>query len=134
MSQVYTYDLKKVSVIAAGRITTGFPEDGVVTVTYNEDRVSATVGVKGDVIYTENADNSATAAITIMHTSPSYKHYEDLCAKRVFFRFDVADANADGGFRISEENCRVLKMPDKPRTSEPTAITINVFIPDCNVR
>jgi len=130
----YTYDPKKVSVIVNGRIITGYAEDGVITITWNEDRVGTTTGVKGDVVYTENADNTATATLPLMHTSASMAYLTNLCARRIPIRLDVADANADGGFHLSQEDCRITKMPDIPRSNEPTAVNVDIFIPDANVR
>ena len=132
--EVMTYDPKKITSISAGRVDTGLSEDGILTVTYNEDRVTPSVGAKGDVTYSENANNSGNIAITFMSTSSSLAHYRDLCARRVPFRYSLSDANDYDAIHINEENCRVLKMPDMPRTNEQTTVTVNIFVPDLNVR
>ena len=67
--EVQSYDPKKVNVIVAGRAITGFASDGVVTLSKNEDSVTPSVGAKGDVAYSENANESGTIALTLMSTS-----------------------------------------------------------------
>ena len=69
--EVASYDPKKVNVAVAGRIITGFASDGVITITKSEDSVIPSVGAKGDVAYSENANESGTIAITLMSTSSS---------------------------------------------------------------
>jgi hypothetical protein len=132
--EVYTYDPKKVTVAVGGRAITGFATDGVVTVSHNEDRTTPSVGTHGDVAYTENADNSGTAAITLMSTSASLAYLRDICARRREVRLDIMDANRDDAIKVSEERCRILQMPEVPRTNEQTAVTVNIFIPSLNYR
>ena len=132
--EVYAYDPKKVTVAVGGRAITGFAPDGVITVTHNEDRTIPSVGAQGDVAYSENANNSGTAALTIMSTSASLAYLRDICARRQQVRLDIMDANTDDDIKVSEERCRILKMPDVPRSKEATSITINIYIPDLNYR
>ncbi len=68
---VTTYDPKKVNVIVGGRVITGFASDGVVTLAKSEDSVTPSVGAKGDVTYSENANESGTVSLTLMSTSSS---------------------------------------------------------------
>ncbi len=84
--------------------------------------------------YSENANNTGTVAITLMSTSASIAYLRDLCNKRQQIRLDLADANTDAAVHISEERCRVLKMPDIPRVKEQTSVTINIYVPDLNIR
>jgi hypothetical protein len=132
--EVYTYDPAKVTVVVASRALTGFAPDGVVTVGHNEDRVTPAVGAQGDVTYSENADNTGTAAITLMSTSASLAFLRDLCARRRQVQLSIMDANDDDAIKVSVERCRILQIPNAPRTSEATAITVNIFIPDLNFR
>ena len=73
---VTTYDPQKVNVIVDGRVITGFASDGVVTLTRNSDSVTPAVGAKGDVAYSENADETGTVAITLMSTSASLSYLD----------------------------------------------------------
>ena len=80
---VTTYDPQKVNVIVDGRVITGFASDGVVTLTRNSDSVTPAVGAKGDVAYSENADETGTVAITLMSTSASLSYLRGLEAKQI---------------------------------------------------
>lgn len=130
MAEVQTYDVSRVNVLLGGRAITGFSSDGVVTLTHNEDRVTTAVGSKGDVVYSENANNTGLATITLLSTSSSLPYIRELCEKRREFVFAVSDANADNAFYVNAERCRVTKMPDTARVKESGSVDITVFIPD----
>ena len=126
---VTTYDPQKVNVIVDGRVITGFASDGVVTLTRNRDSVTPAVGAKGDVAYSENADETGTVAITLMSTSASLSYLRGLEAKRKMVTVSVQDVNDNDAFVMSCDNCRVLKMPDAARTKEQGTVTINIYVP-----
>lgn len=126
---VTTYDPQKVNVIVDGRVITGFASDGVVTLTRNSDSVTPAVGAKGDVAYSENADETGTVAITLMSTSASLSYLRVLEAKRKMVTVSVQDVNDNDAFVMSCDNCRVLKMPDAARTKEQGTVTINIYVP-----
>ena len=119
---VTTYDPKKVNVIVGGRVITGFASDGVVTLAKSEDSVTPSVGAKGDVTYSENANESGTVSLTLMSTSSSLSYLRDLEAKRRAVNVSITDANDDTAFTMNEDNCRITKMPDvapSPSLSRP---------------
>lgn len=126
---VTTYDPQKVNVIVDGRVITGFASDGVVTLTRNSDSVTPAVGAKGDVAYSENADETGTVAITLMSTSASLSYLRGLEAKRKMVTVSVQDVNDNDASVMSCDNCRVLKMPDAARTKEQGTVTINIYVP-----
>ena len=126
---VTTYDPQKVNVIVDGRVITGFASDGVVTLTRNSDSVTPAVGAKGDVAYSENADETGTVAIALMATSASLSYLRGLEAKRKMVTVSVQDVNDNDAFVMSCDNCRVLKMPDAARTKEQGTVTINIYVP-----
>ena len=126
---VTTYDPQKVNVIVDGRVITGFASDGVVTLTRTSDSVTPAVGAKGDVAYSENADETGTVAITLMSTSASLSYLRGLEAKRKMVTVSVQDVNDNDAFVMSCDNCRVLKMPDAARTKEQGTVTINIYVP-----
>ena len=126
---VTTYDPQKVNVIVDGRVITGFASDGVVALTRNSDSVTPAVGAKGDVAYSENADETGTVAITLMSTSASLSYLRGLEAKRKMVTVSVQDVNDNDAFVMSCDNCRVLKMPDAARTKEQGTVTINIYVP-----
>lgn len=64
--EVASYDPKKVNLVMNGKIITGFASDSMITIARNEDTVTTQVGVKGDVAYNENANESGTITVTLM--------------------------------------------------------------------
>ena len=131
---VASYDPKKVNVIINSKAITGFASDGVITVTRNEDIVSPQVGVKGDVAYSENANESGNIAITLMGTSSSLAYLRSLSLKRTPLSVAITDANDADAVQIAEEECRILKPPDINRAKEVGTKTINIFVPSLNYR
>ena len=125
--EVPSYDPTTVNVLVAGRAITGFASDGVVTLSKNEDSVTPSVGAKGDVAYSENANESGTIALTLMSTSSSLPYLRELEAKRRLITVSVQDAN-------SADNCRILKMPDAARQKEQSTVTINIYVPSMVLR
>jgi len=131
---ITSYDPKKVTIVAGGRAVTGCATDGMVTATHNEDRATTAVGAQGDIAYSENANNSGTVTVSLMSTSSSLAYLRDLCARRVEFPLNIADANDADSIHISEERCRILKFPDLSRAKEQATVTIDIFVPDLNYR
>lgn len=131
---VTTYDPKKVNVIVGGRVITGFASDGVVTLAKSEDSVTPSVGAKGDVAYSENANESGTVSLTLMSTSSSLPYLRDLEAKRRAVNVSITDANDDTAFTMNEDNCRITKMPDVARQKEQATVTATIFVPSMTIR
>lgn len=131
---VTTYDPKKVNVIVGGRAITGFASDGVVTLAKSEDSVTPSVGAKGDVAYSENANESGTVSLTLMSTSSSLPYLRDLEAKRRAVNVSITDANDDTAFTMNEDNCRITKMPDVARQKEQATVTVTIFVPSMTIR
>ena len=113
MPEVSTYDPKKVTVSIGGRVITGFAADGVVTLTHNEDAVTPSVGAKGDVAYSENANNSGNAALPLMSTSSSLAYLREICAKRRPVRFSVSDVNDADAIQVSGDTDGKEKLAGK---------------------
>lgn len=128
------YDVKKVNVNVGGRILTGFASDGVVTVTKSEDAVTPNIGVQGDVVYEENANESGTIAITLMSTSPSVAYLRDIAINRKAVSVVVSDANSDGAVIANGKNCRVTKVPDITRGKSTATVTVNIFVPQLTIK
>lgn len=127
--EIASYDPKKVTVIVGGRTITGFSADGVVTITKNEDSVTPSVGAKGDVTYSENANESGNVALTLMSTSSSLAYLREIEAKRRAVSVNISDANDADAFTLAADNCRVMKMPDLARQKEQSTVTVNIYVP-----
>lgn len=132
--EIASYDPKKVNVIINSKAITGFAADGVITVTRNEDIVTTQVGAKGDVAYSENANESGNVAITLMGTSSSLPYLRNLAIKRTPISLTITDANDAGAVNVAEDQCRILKPPDITKAKEVGTETINIFVPSLNYR
>lgn len=96
--------------------------------------MTPSVGAKGDVAYSENANESGTIALTLMSTSSSLPYLRELEAKRRLITVSVQDANDADSFAMSADNCRILKMPDAARQKEQSTVTINIYVPSMVLR
>ena len=128
------YDVRKVNINVNGSILTGFASDGVVTVSKSEDAVTPNVGCQGDVVYEENANESGTIAVTLLGTSSSLPMLRNLAANRKQFSVSISDANDDDTINISAQKCRITKMPDLARGKNTSTVTINIFVPNLQIR
>ena len=127
--EVTSYDPLKVNVIVGGRIITGFANDSVVNLVRNSDSVTPYVGAKGDVGYSENADQTGLLTMNLMSTSSSLPYLRDLEARRKMVSVSVQHMNDAGAFVMSCDNCRVTKMPDANRAKELGGVTVTIYVP-----
>lgn len=134
MAETSSYDPKKVSVNTDGSIDTGFASDGMITVTRSEDATTPEVGTKGDVVYSENANQSGTITLTFQGTSASIAKYRRLCDSKKMFPILISDANDDDSIVISGKDCRVTKQPDIARGKTAGSVSVTVFVPELQVR
>lgn len=131
---VTSYDPKKVNVAVDGAIITGYASDSMITATKNEDAVTTEVGCKGDVVYSENANESGTITITLQGTSSSLPRLRSLASSRKQISVTVSDANDSDDISITAQKCRVMKMPDVSRGKTSGNVTISIFVPNLQVR
>ena len=131
--EVASYDPKKVNLVMNGKIITGFASDSMITIARNEDTVTTQVGVKGDVAYNENANESGTITVTLMGTSSSLPYVRSLALKRKEVSVMIVDANDSASVNVAEERCRV-KPPDITRAKEIGSESVSIFVPSLNYR
>ena len=131
---VTSYDPKKVNVAVDGAIITGYASDSMITATKNEDAVTTDVGCKGDVVYSENANESGTITITLQGTSSSLPRLRSLASSRKQISVTVSDANDSDDISITAQKCRVVKMRDVCRGKTSGNGTISIFVPNLQVR
>jgi hypothetical protein len=132
--EVASYDPKKVNLVMNGKIITGFASDSMITIARNEDTVTTQVGVKGDVAYNENANESGTITVTLMGTSSSLPYVRSLALKRKEVSVMIVDANDSASVNVAEERCRVIKLPDITRAKEIGSESVSIFVPSLNYR
>ena len=131
---VTRYDPTKGNVAVDGAIITGYASDSMITATKNEDAVTTEVGCKGDVVYSENANESGTITITLQGTSSSLPRLRSLASSRKQISVTVSDANDSDDISITAQKCRVVKMPDVSRGKTSGNVTISIFVPNLQVR
>ena len=131
---VTSYDPQKVNVAVDGAIIAGYASDSMITATKNEDAVTTEVGCKGDVVYSENANESGTITITLQGTSSSLPRLRSLASSRKQISVTVSDANDSDDISITAQKCRVVKMPDVSRGKTSGNVTISIFVPNLQVR
>lgn len=132
--EVASYDPKKVNLVMNGKIITGFASDSMIKIARNEDTVTTQVGVKGDVAYNENANESGTITVTLMGTSSSLPYVRSLALKRKEVSVMIVDANDSASVNVAEERCRVIKLPDITRAKEIGSESVSIFVPSLNYR
>ena len=132
--EVASYDPKKVNLVMNGKIITGFASDSMITIARNEDTVTTQVGVKGDVAYNENANESGTITVTLMGTSSSLPYVRSLALKRKEVSVMIVDANDSASVNVAEKRCRVIKPPDITRAKEIGSESVSIFVPSLNYR
>ena len=132
--EVASYDPKKVNLVMNGKIITGFASDSMITIARNEDTVTTQVGVKGDVAYNENANESGTITVTLMGTSSSLPYVRSLALKRKEVSVMIVDANDSASVNVAEERCRVITPADITRAKEIGSESVSIFVPSLNYR
>ena len=130
--EVASYDPKKVNLVMNGKIITGFASDSMITIARNEDTVTTQVGVKGDVAYNENANESGTITVTLMGTSSRLPYVRSLALKRKEVSVMIVDANDSAAVNVAEERCRVIKPPDITRAKEISSKSVSILVPSQN--
>mgnify|MGYP006974275436 FL=1 len=126
---VRTYDPNLVSIALGNMFLTGFAEDTKVETEKNEDDVYTTVGIGGDVTYSENADRTAKAKIALMTSSPCLPRIYELAKNKESFPLSIIDMNDDSE-NIVCDDCRIIKRPNKVTKKQAEAVEFEVFIPE----
>lgn len=131
---ITNYDPMKVSVIVSGLVITGFADSSVVNVARNEDIVTPSVGSQGDVVYSENANQSATITFSLQSTSASVTKLRSLALGRQEVSVVISDASNDGGELLSAVRCRITKVPDSKKEKVAGSVDVTIFAPAVDQR
>ena len=129
MSQVKTFDPKKVTVIYDGLVITGFASDSIVKAEKNEDNVTPHVGVMGEVSRAINADNTGKIGITLANTSPFIRILSNKARTNVIAPISVIDMN-DHGVNVGGTQAWITKAPDVSIGKEIEEIDVEFFVAD----
>lgn len=131
---ITNYDPLKVTVNIGGRIITGFADSSVVAVSASEDRVTPATGAQGDVVYSENANESGTVTISLQSTSASLPYLKNLAISRKEVDILISDANKDTAENVSGSRCRVTKIPDSKKEKAAGSVDVTIFVPKLEFR
>lgn len=131
---VTNYDPEKVTVNIGGRIITGFADSSLIVVSASEDRVTTTVGAQGDVVYSENANESGTITISLQSTSASLAYLKKIAIGRKEVDILISDANTDTAETVSGSRCRVTKIPDSKKEKAAGSADVTIFVPKLEYR
>ena len=114
------FDPEKISLIVAGAKVTGYADGSKVSAEHNKDAVTPTTGIQGDTVYALNADRSGTIKFTLFGSSASLVRLR---------RLALRNANDDGGFIISHQDCRILKVPKFEGGDDSGSIEVSIYVP-----
>ena len=117
------FDPEKISLIVAGAKVTGYADGSKVSAEHNKDAVTPTTGIQGDTVYALNADRSGTIKFTLFGSSAS------LARDRAQVAVTLRNANDDGGFIISHQDCRILKVPKFEGGDDSGSIEVSIYVP-----
>ena len=131
---ITNYDPKKVTVNVGGRIITGFADSSVVSISSSEDRVTPSVGAQGDVVYSENANESGNIVMSLQITSASLPYLKKLAIDRQETDILISDANKDTAETVSGSRCRVTKIPDGKTEKAAGSVDVTIFVPRLEYR
>lgn len=117
------YDAKEVSVQVAGQLLTGFADGDFVSIVYNADIWTTTVGADGEGVQSKSNDRSAQITITVLPTSPVNAILSGLLedgVTKVPVPLSVIDPNTNSSHVT--EGARIKKVPDKAYGKEASPI------------
>ncbi len=126
---ITNYDPMKVSVVVSGLVITGFADSSVVVVARNEDIVTPAVGAQGDVVYSENANQSAMITLSLQSTSASVYKLRQMALSRQEVDVVISDAGNDGGELLNAGRCRITKVPDSKKEKTAGSVDVTIFAP-----
>ena len=131
---ITNYDPKKVTVNVGGRIITGFADSSVVSISSSEDRVTPSVGAQGDVVYSENANESGNIVMSLQITSASLPYLKKLAIDRQETDILISDANKDTAETVSGSRGRVTKKKKKKKEKAAGSVDVTIFVPRLEYR
>lgn len=104
-----TYDPQDVNVVVNGVILTGFADGTMIKVEKDEDRYTAKVGTKGEVVRARNANEMGKITVTLSMDSPSNAYLSKLEKGKGIFPVNVVDQNF--GTTTGGNDSWILKNP-----------------------
>jgi len=120
------FDFEKVILRVGGRTITGYADGSKISAERNEDSVEPKTGTHGDTLYIKNGNKSGLIKCSLFPSSASLPWLRSLAAACEPVAVTLSNANKEGGFIVSDDDCRILKVP--PFASE-DASELSIHVP-----
>lgn len=120
MEKARVFDGKSVHFVADGTIATGLAEGDAIECGPNADAFTETVGMQGDVEWSETNNKTGYFKIKLQQTSPTCALYEKWAREGTIVPVQLVDLNT-GGINASCTQARVKKTAVKkygPKSTE----------------
>lgn len=123
------YDPEKVTLLVDGAAVTGYADGSSISAERNGDDVTPKTGIQGDTVYNLNADRSGTIKFTLFSSSASLVRLRRLAQERRQVSVTLRNANDDGGFIVSHQDCRILKTPKFEGGGDSSSTEVSIYVP-----
>lgn len=94
---IYKYHPDKVNVLVsyagANKSVYGLSQDGFVTVEFDDDKITKTIGVSGEGLYNISASKAGSITLTFLQGSPWLDMFKQKSASEETFYIEVNDSN-----------------------------------------
>lgn len=131
MAKIYNAD--DVNIIIGGKYVTDFAEGSSIVIARNADSMIKTIGIKGEIAYAINNDKSGTVTFSTQHNSESNNWLDEYARNVEFMPVSVIDSNSEGGFKIQNNECVIMKPADNSRGLEVGTREWVIDIPEINM-
>ena len=126
------FDPEKVTLLVDGATITGYADDSKISAERNEDDVTPKTGIQGDTVYSLNGNRSGTVKFSLFSESASLSRLRQAAQQRKVVAVTLRNANDDGGFIISHQDCRILKVPSWTAGKGADACEVSIYMPVMN--
>lgn len=124
-----TFDPEKITLLVDNAAVTGYADGSSVKADRNNDDITPQTGIQGDTVYTHNADRSGTITFNLFSTSASLVRLRRLAQQRKAVAVTLRNANSNGGFIVSSQDCRILKTPGFEGGTNAASIEVRIHVP-----
>lgn len=126
------FDPEKVTCLVDNAAVTGYADGSTIKAERNGDDVTPQTGIQGDFVYSMNGDRSGTITFSLFSTSASLARLRRIAQQRRTVAVTLRNANGDGGFIVSHQDCRILKTPGFEGGTNAAAIEVRIHVPVMN--
>ena len=129
MEREKTYSASEVSCDWGGMTITGYATGEAIKGEPNADKFTQKIGIKGEVVISENLDKSGTVTLKLFSTSASLAQMRKDSQDGARKQFTVRNKAADGGLVLSRPNCTIKRVPGFSFGEEVSEVEVQINIP-----